>query len=48
MFIETTMKNAASVTWYIINTIVLVFCLRGKQCNVDKYNYVKTFYYYCY
>ena len=23
-------------TWYMLNNIVLVFCLRRKQCNEDK------------
>ena len=32
----TTTKKAATETCYIINTIVLVFCLRRKQYNEDK------------
>ena len=34
MFIATTTKKAATVTWYIINT--MVFYVRRKQCNEDK------------
>ena len=37
MFIATTTKKAATVTWYIINTIVLVFRSGRKQCNEDKH-----------
>ena len=36
MFIAITTKKAATETWYITNTIVLVFCLRRKQQNEDK------------
>ena len=36
MLIATTKKKAATETWYIMNTIVLVFCLRRKQYNDDK------------
>ena len=36
MFTVTTTKKTATVTWYIINTMVLVFCLGIKQCNEDK------------
>ena len=36
MFIATTTKNAETVTWYIIDTKVLVFYLRRKQRNEDK------------
>ena len=32
----TTTQKAATITWCIINTIVLLFCLRIKQCNEDK------------
>ena len=39
MFIATIKK-----TWYIINTIVLVLCLRRKQCNEDR-QHIK--YHYC-
>ena len=41
MFIEATKKKSATITYNIINTIVLVF-LGRKQTNADKqYNYVK-------
>ena len=36
MFRATTARKAATVTCYVINTIVLVFCLGRKQCNEDK------------
>ena len=36
MFIATTKKKAATVTWYIIYTIVLGFCLVRKQYKEDK------------
>ena len=36
MFIATTMKKFATVTWYIINTIVVVFCLIRKQYKEDE------------
>ena len=36
MFIATTTRKTATETWYIINTIVLVFYLRRKQYNEDK------------
>ena len=48
MFIATTTKTAATVTWYIINTIVLVFCLGRKQFNEDKQYMQKHFFFYYY
>ena len=35
MFIATIKKKAATVTWYIMNTISTGIFLRKKQCNDD-------------
>ena len=46
--IKKTTKKAATVTWYIINTLALVFCLRGRQYNEDKQYEWITIYLYAY
>ena len=43
MFIETTTNKAATVTWFVINTIVLVFCSRRKRFNEYK-QYMQIFF----
>ena len=43
MFIATTMKKNATVTWYIINTTALVFCIGRKPCGKNN-QYMKTYF----